>query len=342
MRVAGWAVPLLATLIVACENAPAAATPSPTPSPSQASPTPSLEPSPSPVPTGPGARVGAAMGYDPVRKVVVMFGGAKDGIFPNGLDDTWLWDGDRWTEAHPEHRPGANPELFQMAFDTSQQVLLMIDGNLLWAWDGSDWQLRTTPHPQIITFGLAYDGDRNILFSQSTRGSHAWDGTVWHYSSKLPGDTFGRVGGALAWDPVHHQVVMFGGGPGGWGVTSPYSDTWLLTKNSAWIRATPAAHPHGTYFNQMFYADSLHKVLSYGGFDAIEGFSSTDVWAWDGADWRVIESTNAPPPLAEASAAWDAARHQLVLFGGNPNSSSDGATADTWTWDGTTWTKHTR
>jgi hypothetical protein len=43
----------------------------------------------------PSARGEPALGYDPVRKRVVLFGGFdSEG---NNLDDTWEWDGERWT-----------------------------------------------------------------------------------------------------------------------------------------------------------------------------------------------------------------------------------------------------
>ena len=43
----------------------------------------------------PSARGGPALGYDPVRKRVVLYGGFDSSR--NNLNDTWEWDGKRWT-----------------------------------------------------------------------------------------------------------------------------------------------------------------------------------------------------------------------------------------------------
>jgi hypothetical protein len=43
----------------------------------------------------PSARGGPALGYDPVRKRVVMYGGFDSDR--NNLNDTWEWDGESWT-----------------------------------------------------------------------------------------------------------------------------------------------------------------------------------------------------------------------------------------------------
>lgn len=54
------------------------------------------------------------------------------------------------------------------------------------------------------------------------------------------------------------------------------------------------------------------------------------------APGRTQSLTN-PPGRIEAGMAYDAARRQVVLFGGLD--SSQFSLGDTWTWDGTTWTE---
>ncbi len=44
--------------------------------------------------SSPSERGGSALGYDPVRKRVVLYGGFDSG--GNRLDDTWEWDGESW------------------------------------------------------------------------------------------------------------------------------------------------------------------------------------------------------------------------------------------------------
>ena len=66
-----------------------------------------------------------------------------------------------------------------------------------------------------------------------------------------------------------------------------------------------------------------------------------DTWIWDGTTWTKLNPATSPSGLAYASMAYDAATGQLVLFGGM-DAATNQALGDTWTWDGTTWTKQTR
>ena len=50
----------------------------------------------------PSARIGAAMTYDAATGNVVLFGGEdSNGV---ALSDTWLWDGNTWTNHVAHHR----------------------------------------------------------------------------------------------------------------------------------------------------------------------------------------------------------------------------------------------
>ena len=52
--------------------------------------------------------------------------------------------------------------------------------------------------------------------------------------------------------------------------------------------------------------------------------------------WRELTPTTAPAGRDLSSIAYDSGTGQLVLFGGT---GTTGALADTWTWNGTTWTQ---
>lgn len=53
-------------------------------------------------------------------------------------------------------------------------------------------------------------------------------------------------------------------------------------------------------------------------------------------NWVEVTPSVSPPPTTYAAAASDSGRARIVLFGGsNPSASYS---ADTWEWDGTTWT----
>ena len=60
-----------------------------------------------------------------------------------------------------------------------------------------------------------------------------------------------------------------------------------------------------------------------------------DTWTWDGTDWTQRTPAHSPSPRYCLGMAYDAARGQVVLFGGY----GGGDLGDTWTWDGTDWTQ---
>lgn len=73
-------------------------------------------------------------------------------------------------------------------------------------------------------------------------------------------------------------------------------------------------------------------------------FNSNETWEWDGTGWTQRTPPLSPPPLAEAGMAYDARRGRMVLFGGkkydSPASSAPFTySAETWEWDGNTWTQ---
>ena len=61
------------------------------------------------------------------------------------------------------------------------------------------------------------------------------------------------------------------------------------------------------------------------------------LWVFDGSNWTQKHPAMSPPGLTRFSMAYDTNRSQVVLFGGDSQASPTGV-ADTWTWDGVTWT----
>jgi len=59
-------------------------------------------------------------------------------------------------------------------------------------------------------------------------------------------------------------------------------------------------------------------------------YAPNDTWEWDGKNWTQLNPVTIPPPRAEHSMAFDAARNRVVLFGGSRQH-------DTWEWDGSNW-----
>lgn len=83
----------------------------------------------------------------------------------------------------------------------------------------------------------------------------------------------------------------------------------------------------------MAYVASLERVLLFGG--GISPFiARRDTFTWDGEVWARLPRLPSPS-RRWASMAFDAARGEVVLFGGAGLGRVFG---ETWTWDGSTWT----
>ncbi|HEY4176379.1 MAG TPA: kelch repeat-containing protein [Kofleriaceae bacterium] len=94
--------------------------------------------------SGPTARQGAAVAYDPIRHVVLVWGGLADGATKTSskiVDDLWEWNGATWTSHDdltfkPPGRQGA-----RFAWDAARRRMVLWGGddNGTWEWDGTAW-----------------------------------------------------------------------------------------------------------------------------------------------------------------------------------------------------------
>lgn len=110
----------------------------------------------------PQLRDAAAVAYDPLRQVILLYGGRNGAARP--LADTWAWDGRVWARQSPLAGPPGGPAT--LAYDPvrSMAVLLAADAST-WTWDGSTWA-RLTPAgalaPGLVT-SMAYDAAHDAL-----------------------------------------------------------------------------------------------------------------------------------------------------------------------------------
>jgi hypothetical protein len=157
-------------------------------------------PTPPPAPTAPRTAFGYSVADDPAHHEVVLFGGV------DSYDHTWLWNGRRWTLAHPPASPTGRFDA-PAAYDPDSRDVMLYGGRLA---DG-----------ELI-------GD-----------TWAWDGVTWRdLDSGANGPPAGE-GGAMAWDPVLHTMVLVVpiATPSG-----PSGETWLW-RGDAWSRLTGSNFP---------------------------------------------------------------------------------------------------
>ena len=138
---------------------------------------------------------------------------------------------------------------------------------------------------------------------------------------------------ALVFDPDIGRVVLINGAT----EQGPDLPTELWSwSGSAW-ELLDASGPPARSFAAVARDPVRGTIVVHGGLPAGGeiGDAFDETIEWDGRDWSVRAVTEAGPgPREGAGLAFDADAGKLVLFGGSVGSDQQ---ADTWTWDGTTW-----
>ena len=106
---------------------------------------------------------------------------------------------------------------------------------------------------------------------------------------------------------------------------------------TTWTQKTPANSPSARTGHAMAYDAARGQVVLFGGTSADSYFNNfNDTWVWDGNNWMQKSPASSPAARNYHAMAYDAARGQVVLFGGRDMSTSY---PDTWVWDGNDWTQ---
>jgi hypothetical protein len=237
-----------------------------------------------------------------------------------------------------------------MAYDAARHNVVLFGGlggqGLLddtWTWNGSSWtpHLGMTATPQARkSAAIAYDETRQqvVLFggisaTGQLNDTWAWDGTAWqslHPAHAPPA----REGAPMAYDPALGAIVLFGGMNDAPPKPSSLNDTWQW-KGGDWTPLQPAQSPGGGSRPRLAYLSGVNQLERFG--DCSES-KDRNVYGFDGHTWTPHPPSGTwPPALCRPALAGDGQRHLLVLFGGN--SAAQPAAGDTWTYNGTAWSK---
>ena len=326
-------------------------------------------------PVSPQGRYNHRMAYDSVRQRVVMHGGQTWADFGGHLGDTWEWDGQIWIQ-RAQSGPSGTRILHGMTYDAARGEVLVFGGNGqfdtgadLWAWNGTDWQLRSSLPLPRYDHAMVYDSVRGSLVMFGG-GGDTWERRGGKWVAQYP-ETLNsppaRYGNAMAFDSGRGKIVMFGG--------YGRADTWERD-GTVWMQRTPPTSPpaqyqhamtydayrrrvvlfgmHGTwlwdgqtwsspllngapdlrFYTAMAYDPNRRKVVMFGGVNPAEFLG--DTWEWDGAKWTRLLPNAAPPATYGHAMAYDATRRKVVIAGGR---TGDGRSGQTWEWDGKIWTR---
>jgi hypothetical protein len=299
--------------------------------------------------SGPAPRDDAILAHDPVRRRTILFGGRGTG---GSLADTWEWDGAAWTRMDV---PGPGRRLHAAGAFDSEAGCLRIHGGLApddsaltdtWEWDGEKWRRVAERGPVAgrLVNRMVHDPVRRAtLLSVFDPGARDANGTfpleLWRWSSG-GWDAVAQLAPSIS--PIQDMSAHPSGGillhDGG--ALQGSASTWTWRRGTWELAASLTADGPSPRNGHALACDpDRGRVVLFGGFR--DGADLDDTWEWDGERWRRmspparIDAATRPPARFAASIAFDAARGELLIHGGE--GSDGGASSETWAWDGAHW-----
>ncbi len=181
---------------------------------------------------------------------------------------------------------------------------------------------------------LVMFGGANLATTAVLGDTQDWNGSTW-----VPRcvDTCGppaRRDHAMAFDSTRNVVVMFGGRGSGL-----LNDTWELpTAGSVWTSTCTNCGPSPRSQTAVAFDSVNNEMVLFSGSGA-----SNDTWTYNGSWTQVCMASpgcadNTPTARRSHAMAYDEDNDEVILFGGTQIAPST-IVGDTWTWNGSGWTR---
>jgi hypothetical protein len=293
--------------------------------------------------TNPPAAANPSLAFDPELRVSVLFG-LSDG-------DTWNWNGSNWVKQVTSGSPSARTAA-AMAFDSAQSQLVLFGGTTGSSTLGDTWtetlsftenwvQFYETSKP-TARFQAAVSNDpisgNLFMFGGSTGSSLLGDVTEWFGAewATIVGGTFpsARWGAGAALDTQDGQTIMFGGSGDVSGGTL-LNETWTWD-GTGWTQQTTSGSPSQRMAPAMAFDPRNGTTVLFGGNSSSGAMSDTWLFTFNTLTWSQQNPSHSPTARSGASVVYDAARGQILMFGG---ANAGTYLKDTWVWDGADWTQ---
>src|SRR5437016_11420152 len=250
----------------------------------------------------------ASVAFNSANSQLVIFGGDNSvGV----LNDTWVFDGTRWNRLQPSQSPPARTSA-AMVYDPDAKTIILFGGDT-----------HTAPN------GILND-------------TWSFDGTTWKQLQPAHQPPV-RYDAAMAYDPVNHEIVLFGGFVDQVGFVN---DTWTFD-GTDWTNRSSDNAPSQRYGAAMAFDSINNAVILFGGLGFTQAGTSAylnETWSWKNHQWTQLNPTTSPPGRWEP-AMTENVNDGVTLFGGYADSGvphgPSSKFSDTWIWNGTTWSQST-
>jgi hypothetical protein len=145
-----------------------------------------------------------------------------------------------------------------------------------------------------------------------------------------------RYFNAMAYDSQRGKTVLFGGEAS---ANNELGDTWEWD-GATWRQVIPTnSSPHARCYHAMAYDSVRGVVVLFGGW-ATNTVGYSDTWEWDGTGWtQAMPTGQTPSPRYYHAMAYDSQRGRTVVYGGLGMAAGPTQFAETWEWDGASWSR---
>jgi hypothetical protein len=207
---------------------------------------------------------------------------------------------------------------------------------------------------EVVTSAEDGPGPRSrhcLVYDCDTQATILFGGILWEKGGILRADTWelregqwspiecpqgpaARHRGAMAYDSVHRNSVLFGGQDTGGNFLK---DTWTYAEGhwQKWRGGWWAPRPLARCGHCLAFDETTARVVLFGGIGRFDR-SLGDTWLFDGNSWQPLAGP-APPARRYAAFAYDPLLRGCVLHGGAEDDHGHRTFGDTWLFTENAW-----
>ena len=233
-----------------------------------------------------------------------------------------------------------------LVYHTQLQQILLINcvqdrnkenPNIIWGWNGTQWQRVTEGGSLRRNLGAAaYDEKRNVLvlyggrpidLGKCNQETWEWDGETWVQKDAQPPTACDHV--KMVYDAANGESILFSGlDPS----ENPVNETWSWNGEEWKLLSEEGPESRGHF--GFVYDPSHEQILLYGGYASTV---TDEFWVWRDRSWQEINFPG-PGSLSHFGMAYDTNENALYIFGGATSASTFSSLIDkTWVLTGGRW-----